>query len=383
MISTIAARGTRIVLLFAVFLAGCSDKGDAAPHFPPVPVVTAPVAVRDAPKTINAIGNVKAFRSVTVRPRVTGIVQNVLFKKGTFVKTGTILFEIDTSPFKLRLDEAAAKFAHARSQADQAKRELARIDKLISSGTVSREEAEEKQTASDVAESDVLALKAELDIARQQLEYCTIVSPIDGIAGRALIDAGNLVRENQDMLLEINQIRPIYVDLAIPEKFLDEVRNFQTDDGLTVTVLRHGDTEPSFGRLSFIDNRVNQSTGMVTLEAVFPNDDELLWPGQFVNAALTVEVVKNAVLCPARAIQNGPPGRFVFIVEGGKVDIRVVEPDFPWDDLYVVSKGLVGDEIVVTDGQLRLRPGAPVVVPPPAGSPAPDKSVEHVSGERR
>jgi len=267
-----------------------------------------------------------------------------------------------------------ANLARDKVQADYAARDAKRVAEMTAKGAGSQDELDKADSTAASAQATVQADQAALDNARLQLSYCTIASPVDGVVGKVLIDLGNVVKANDLPLVTINQVQPIHVSFAVPEQYLPEIRRHQAAQPLAVTARVPGQPAPERGKLAFINNTVDAATGTITLRAVFDNAAERLWPGQFVNVVLTLSVRAHAVVIPSRAIETGQQGQYVFVVEGDStVRAQPVVPGEALNDETVVSKGLSGGETVVTDGQLRLAPGARVAVrsSPAATAPAP------------
>jgi multidrug efflux system membrane fusion protein len=246
----------------------------------------------------------------------------------------------------------------------------------LPSKAVSQQDYDNAKSALDVADANVKAAQASIETARLNLEYCTLKSPLDGRAGQRLVDVGNIVTANTTSLLSIQKISPIYVDFTVPENELDNVRRNLACGPLSVQVSAPGGSAQIIdGKVTFLDNSVQDGTGTIKLRAIVANKGRELWPGQFVNVRLILTTIRSAKLVPSEAIQIGQQGPFVFIVLGnGTVDQRSVTPGQRQGDMVVVEKGLAGDETVVRSGQMMLNPGVPVIVqkstaPPAAGMP--------------
>jgi len=347
---------------------------------PAVPVTVAPVRTQSTPLRLPAIGNVEAFATVSVKARVDGQIVAVQFKEGEPVTRGEVLFRIDPRPFEAALRQAEANALRDQAARDQARSQAKRYEELLAKNFVSKEAYAQIRTNAEIAEATARASQASLESARLNLEYCTIRAPIDGYAGKVLLQAGNLVKANDPTpLVVINQVRPIYVNFAVAEQNLSAIRKFAAKSVLAVEASPPGASKPAAtGRLVFIDNAVDASTGTVKLRARFDNHDLALWPGQFVSVSLRLYEQKDAIVVPSQAVQTGPEGDYVFLVrDDSTVELRNVKVERTEGDLAVVASGLAPGERVVTAGQLRLGPKTRVQVRgaggkrPPA---APNKS---------
>ena len=335
-----------------------------------VPVSIAIAAQRNMPVAIRAIGNVDAYSTVAIKARVDGQIVEVNFRQGQAVRKGEVLFRLDARPFEAALRQAEANLARDRANRDQARSQERRYLDLLEKHFVSKEAYAQFHTAAETATAVLNAAQAAVETARINLEYCTIRSPIDGYVGRIMLQLGNLVKANDtNPLVVINQVQPIYTTFAVPEQRLSEIRRHMADGPLTVTVARpDGTGEPlATGRLVFVDNAVDVSTGTIKLRAEFENRDLALWPGQFVNVSLTLYDQHNAIVVPSIAVQTGPQGEFVFVIKpDSTTEVRKVSVARTEGDIAVIAKGLTKGERVVTRGQLRLSPGVKVVVRPDA-----------------
>ena len=354
------------IVLFAslLVLAACSSGPSGPPQPAALPVRVTVVERRDVPVAVRAIGNVEAFQTVTLRSQVEGQLAEVRFKEGDEVRVGDLLFVIDTGPFQATLDQAKANLVKVEAEAANAAVQARRMTELSTSGLVSRDEWDRSRTDAASAAASVEAAKAAVENAKLQLGFCYIASRLDGRIGRLLVNQGNLVKANDTQLATINQMKPIYVSFTVPEKNLPAIRQWRAEHQLaTHVVFPSGGGEPIPGKLSFIDNRVDTTTGTVLLKAVFPNADEALWPGQFVNVTLTLTTEHDAVVVPAPTVQTGQDGTYVFVVKpDSTVDYRPVKIARTEGQDAVVTSGLEPGERVVTTGFVRLAPGITVAV---------------------
>jgi multidrug efflux system membrane fusion protein len=340
---------------------------------PAVPVTVVRVAQESVPLRLNAIGNVEAYSTVALKARVDGQIVEVNFREGEAVKKGAVLFRIDPRPYEAALRQAEANALRDAAARDQARSQDRRYQELLEKNFVSKEAYAQIRTNAATAEATAKASQAALENARLNLEYCTIRSPLDGYVGRVLLQAGNLVKAN-DMspLVVINQVRPIYVNFAVPEQSLPEVRQYMTRGPLAVEVVP-GDAQQAGprGRLIFVDNAVDPSTGTIRLRAQFDNTDAALWPGQFVNVSVRLSEQADALVVPVQAVQTGPEGQYVYVIDDDMIaDVRRITVQRTDGERAIVAKGLAKDERVVTRGQLRLGPKVRVQIGKQAAEPS-------------
>ncbi len=361
-----------LVLFVALVMPGCSRQGEAVSPAPSADMMTAPVVAgtvtqETVPIEVRAIGNVEAFSTVTVKSQVDGQIREVHFTEGQEVRAGDLLFNIDPQPFEARLQQAEANLARDQAQAKNARAQAARNQKLFEAGIVSKDQYDQFETSADALDASVRADQAAVADAKLQLGYCTIRSPIDGRTGSLLVHPGNLVKSNDTSLLVINQIHPIYVDFSVPEQYLAQIKQHSVNGKLGVTAsATEGNPTPDEGVLSFINNTVDQTTGTIMLKGTFPNPSGRLWPGQFVNVALKLTVQANATVVPNQAIQTGEKGSYVYVIKPDlTADFRPVVAGASFGGKTVIEKGLEPGEKVVTDGQLRIFPGAKLSIKNP------------------
>jgi len=353
--------------LCVVLWAGCSPNKAGTPGMPPdysAPVTTATAALATVPIQVHAIGNVEAYSTVSVKAQVAARVEKAYFTEGQDVRKSDLLFTLDRRPFDTALRQAEANLAKDQAQLENAKAEADRYTKLFQEGIVSKEQYDSMRTNADALAASVSADKAAIERARIDLSYCTIQAPVGGRTGALLVHPGNLVKENDAALVVLNQIHPIYVTFSVPEQHLAEIKRYRAEGPLQVeATIPNQEQNPAKGVLTFIDNAVDSSTGTIKLKATFENPDNRLWPGQFVNVALTLTTQPNAVVVPSQAVQTGQVGQYVFVV---KPDMTAeYRPMIAGDNIAgeaVVQKGLQAGETVVTDGQLRLVPGMKVAI---------------------
>jgi multidrug efflux system membrane fusion protein len=336
---------------------------------PPVPVTVATVVQETVPVRLRAIGNVEAFRTVALKARVDGQIVVVNFNEGDPVRKREVLFRIDPRPYEAALRQAEANALRDRAARDQARSQERRYQELLQKNFISKEAYAQIRTNAETAEATARASQAGLENARLNLEYCTIYSPLDGYVGKVLLQAGNLAKANDvNPLVVINQVKPIYVNFSVPEQNLPEVRKYQSAEPLPVDVLPPDSSMPQpSGRLIFIDNAVDPSTGTIRLRAEFENSEAALWPGQFVNVSLQLYEQLDAIVIPSQAVQTGPDGQYVYVIGADLLAelrrIKVLRTD---GERAIVASGLAKGERVVTRGQLRLGPKTRVQLGKPA-----------------
>lgn len=368
----VSARTAGILLAASVclaFLPACSDNSAqgnaAAPNWMAmaVPVTIGTVSQKTVPVEVRVIGNVEAYSTVTVRSQLDGLVESVHFQEGQDVEAGNLLFTLDSRPYVARLQQSEANLAKDIAQAKNAEAQADRYTKLFQAGIVSKDQYDTFHTNADALEAAVKADKAAVESAKVDLGYCTIHAPIAGRTGNLMVHPGNEVKGNDTSLVVINQISPAYVDFSVPEQYLAQIKRYMAQQKLTVRAVIPQDERAADGVLTFVNNTVDSATGTILLKATFANPDRRLWPGQFVNVVLTLTARPNAVVVPSQAVQTGQSGQYVFVVKSDmSVEMRPVEPGTTAGGETVIEKGLQPGEKVVTDGQLRLFPGAKVQV---------------------
>ena len=360
--------------LITLFCVGCGGGESQQEHTPPpAPVVTAVIEAGEAPHVLHAVGEVRPSETVKLRSRVDGMIVKTHFLDGQEVKAGDLLFTIDPEVLALEHTGEEARVSELRVKAENAQTEFERYRTLYAKGVVSREELDTKATAARSAQEALRQDHARAQVAQRKLEYATLTAPISGRAGATDLREGTVVTAYQDELVTIKTIAPAEVAFALPQKHLHQVRRHMAQGALEVRATPAGLEEPELGTLFFLDNWVDPDTGMITLKARFANQAEHLWPGQFAKVDLVLFVQHDAVLAPITALQHGPEGPFVYVVQDGKAQVRPVRFSVPVEERIVIDEGLEPGEVVVTDGQLRLFPGAAVREYKPeaqSGSPA-------------
>ena len=330
--------------------------------------VVADVAVEmPAPIQISAIGTVQSIATVIIQARVDGEIAQVHFEEGQEVKEGDILFSIDDRALRAQLTQSEATLERDRAQLQRAKLEVTRQSSLAGRGIASAQKFEDVETSVAVMEATVRASEAAVDNARVNLNYATIRAPIAGRTGSVSLKRGNMVvvkSTGSAPLVTITQLRPIYVIFTVPERHLADLRAAMASGRLPVVVtVPNQQQSPITGTLTFVDNQVDVGTGTISLKATFANDDTQLWPGQFVNATLTIGIQANAILVPSAAIQIGQNGPYVFVIRQDQtVALRLVRVGRAVKSKTVIAEGLAAGDRVVVDGQLRLTNGTRVTV---------------------
>lgn len=330
----------------------------------PMPVGVATAQQRDFPVYLSGLGSVTAFNTVSVKSRVDGQLVQVAFKEGQHVNKGDLLAVIDPRPYEVQLSQAQAQLFKDQASLRDAQLNYQRYKGLLTdSGAMSQQQVDTQQSTVDQLEGTVRTDQSTIDNAKLQLVYCRITAPVGGRIGLRLVDVGNMVHAaDTNAMLVITQLQPIAVLFTLPEDNLSEVRQGMRQGTLPVTAFSRDDqTKLAQGTLLTIDNQIDQTTGMDRLKAVFDNKDEALWPNQFVNARLLLEVRKGVTVIPAAAIQHGPQGDYLFVVKADKtVDLRPVTVALTQNNQSVISAGVSPNEVVVTDGQDKLQANSKV-----------------------
>jgi multidrug efflux system membrane fusion protein len=382
-----------LVLLLVLLWRFLGDRSTpkAAGRGEVVPVETALVTQQNVPLQIKAIGNVESLSTIAVRSQIEGTLTRVGFVPGQEVKKGDLLFTIDSRPLQAQLSEAEANLLKAmaavrqgndivakdQATANNSRTILNRDARLIEAGVISREEYDNANAKLQADEATVRAdrssvanllaaqkaQEAAVQSARVQLSYTTIRAPLAGKTGNLAVTAGNLVRANDTTpMVTVTTSAPIYVTFSVPEQDLMRIRQYASSTSFATEVVIPGDeANHAFGKLSLVDNTVDAATGTVRLKATFQNDDRRLYPGQFVNVVLTLGIQSGAVVVPSQAVQIGQDKSYVYVVKSDSTaEMRVIKPGATADTMTVIEDGLKPGEQVVTDGQLRLIPGAKV-----------------------
>ncbi len=363
----------------------------------PVPVEVAKVVRKNVPIDVTAVGNVEPLSTVSVRPQVSGQIEEIFIQDGQYVAKGQKLFQIDARPFEAQVAQSEATLSRDRAQLGQAQANLARdvanekyareaaerYVALFGQGVVSRDDRDRFASSADALTQLVVADKAAIESAQAQIQadtanlasiklqltFTTVYATLDGRAGNVTVKAGNIVTANQTEVLSIAQVQPIYVTFSVPENRLGEIQRFMAGTRLQVEAAGQDDlVNPEHGVLTFIDNNVDSTTGTIKLKGTFENADRKLWPGEYANVTLKLSMQNNALVIPNQAMQTGQDGTYVYVVDADrKADVRPITIGLRGDTDLVVDKGLSEGEMVVTQGQLRLAPGMRVSVPGESG----------------
>jgi multidrug efflux system membrane fusion protein len=356
----------------------------------PAPVVTAKVVEKDVPVDIAAIGNVEGYAVISIRSQVTGLLTDISFREGDYVRQGQQLFTLDRRPFEAALAQAEANLTRDRALLAQAEAQLSRDaasaeyqqlaaerqSALSVRGIVAKDAAEQARAQADATGAVVKADKAAIESARAQLtaqeaaianarvslDYTIIRSPIEGRTGTINVKAGGLVTANQSELITIARVQPVFVTFTVPAVHLSTIKQHMADGTLTVAATpQDGDNQPALGKLTFIDNAVDMTTDTIKLKATVANADHRLWPGQFARVSLRLTTLPHATVVPSQAVQTGQDGQYIFVVKpDSTVEQRPVTVAQRVDQDVVISAGVRPGETVVTEGQLRLEPGSRV-----------------------
>ncbi len=338
---------------------------------PPVPVTVVKAEAEDMPIYVRGLGSVQGYNTVTVRSRVDGQIVKVAFTEGQEVKAGDLLFQIDPRPYQAALALAQANKQKDEAQVSSATADLKRDTALLGRGFQTQQIYDQHKALVGQLTAAIAADQAQIETAQLNLGYTDIRAPIDGRLGARLVDVGNLVHANDNAgLVTIAQVRPIFVSFTVPQSEFETVRASAAKGPVPAEARAQKDGHRlATGRLTLIDNQIDQATGTLHLKATFDNPDEVLWPGEFVNVRLVVGTIKDAVVVPQHAVQQGPKGNYLFVVKPDmSAEMRNVEVTENEKDLAAIAKGVSLGETVVVDGQYRLEPGSKVKVQSPPNS---------------
>jgi multidrug efflux system membrane fusion protein len=350
------------LLFIIVFMQACSSQKQP-PKTPPVPVVVAAAVQKTVPIQIEAIGSVEAYQSISIRAQISAILTEVYFKDGQDVRKGDLLLKLDCRPYEASLKQSIANLNKDQAQLDNSREEVNRYKYLVEKEYVPREQFDQVRTNWAAMEATVNADHAIVENNRVQVQYCSIYSPINGRMGALKVNQGNLVKANDVELAVINQIEPINVVFAVPEKELPGIKKYMSLGKVYANAAIPGDNRPERGVLTFVDNIINKDTGTITLKATFANQERRLWPGQFVNITMVLTSEPNAIVIPTQAIETGQIGQFIYVVRpNNSVEMRQVISGQSIRGESIIVTGIRAGERVVTDGQLQLTPGAEVSI---------------------
>lgn len=347
--------------LATALLTACS--GGKAGGFPPAPVTVATAAKKNVPVILEAIGTVEPYKAVSIKSQVGGEIERVAFREGQDVKKGDLLLVIDQRPYQASLRAARGNLERDRARLNTANLKVKRYVDLVKKDYVTQQQFDDATADADSLKATVQSDQAAVDQASLDMAHCSIRAPITSRTGNLLVQQGNVIKANDVPLVVLNQIVPVFVSFSIPEKNLPEVRHWQDVSPLKVTATAPSSGESYEGTLAMINNSVDHSTGMVLLKAVFPNEAKAMWPGVFVNVNLRLKTVDDSIVVPSKALQRGQQGEYVFVVKSDMtVESRNVTTGQEIDGETVISQGVAEGEKVVTDGQLRLFPGAKAAI---------------------
>jgi multidrug efflux system membrane fusion protein len=357
---------------------GAGGRGGGGGNMP-VPVVSGIVKASEVPIYLDGLGTIQALNTVTVRARVEGEIQKVAFEEGKEVNKGDLLVQIDPAPFKAAVDQAQAKLEQDQVQLANAERDTERNQELVQRKVIAAQQFDTQKATTEALRRQVKNDEAALTSAKVQLEYTRITSPIKGRTGIRMVDSGNMVRTNDaNGLVVITQLQPISLIFTLPEQNLPEIQKQQLaakqaadKQGLKVLAIgRDNKTVLGEGRLAVIDNQIDTATGTIRLKAEFPNEDRQLWPGQFANVRLLLEIRKNGLTVPAQTVQRGPDNAYVYVIKPDQTaEMRTVKVAQIDEGLALIDSGLKAGEKVVVDGHYRLQAGGKVIEPGAGGGP--------------
>jgi multidrug efflux system membrane fusion protein len=398
---------TALALLLTFVAWGCTANTAPPPKSSGVPVVVVRVSQKMMPVEVTAVGNVEPISTVAIKAQISGQLLEVHFKEGDFVRKGQLLFTIDPRPYEAavaqiqanigkdqaQLQQAEATLAHDNAQLDYARAESQRYATLVDRGLIATDQSEQVKSQANALQESVRADRAaiesaravlgadqsNLDAAKLQLSYCTILSPIDGRTGAVMLKAGNLIKSADVPIVVINQVNPIYVNFAVPQQYWVEIKKNINEEDLHVTATVPQDPEhPKQGTVIFADNAVDSTTGNLHIRASFANSDNQFLPGMFLNVELRLSEHPNAKVVPSETVTAGPNGQFIYVVKPDMtVEMRPVTSSYSFGGESVIDSGIQRDEIVVKDGQSRLVPGAKVQIMNPGDVGLADPPAAH------
>ena len=354
------------IAIFALGLGGCSQKNEGPPagFERPFPVIVMEAIQKDVPVFVEAIGNATASTSVNIKPQVSGKVIDTPIEKKSDVQVGDLLYRIDPVPYKLALEKAKATLLKDEAELEYAKKKVERYQTLVRKDYVSKLSIEEYQRDAKVLEAQIQFDKSEVATAETNLNYCNIISPLDGRVGFQRIKIGNVVSPNdQNPMATILQISPIDIYFSISQKEFEELQHVLAAGKNTFKAILPGTRQEFTGELTAVDNQVDTRTGTIQIKGSIKNRERILWPGEFVRVQVFIRTISNALLIPFQAVQVGHEGSYVYVLEADeKVRHAPVKTGQKFGDLIVIEEGLEPGMKVVTDGQINLRPGVKVIV---------------------
>ena len=360
-----------LALLLCLACSGASEAPQAKKL--PVPVTTAVATLKNMPRLVEAPGMVEPIRTVTIIARVTGQLEKIGFQEGQDVEKGAVLFVLDQAPFRIKAKEAEARLVMEKAMLKFLKSEALRYGEMHDERAVSMSDIEKTRADAERSEASISATTATLEKARLDIGYCTIKAPFSGRTGRFLVHEGTMVEANETELVVINQLSPIRVRFAVPERYLPAIQRYMKQHPLKVLVFPEAGSKHSHeGSLIFLNNAIDPDAGMILLKAEFENVDKTLWPGQYVRVSLILDMEKDAVTVPSNAVMNGQNGQYLFVVNSDMtVTSRQVKVDRNVGDEAVIERGLEAGETVVLSGQNKLQNGFKIKI-----LPTPDRKTD-------
>lgn len=360
------SRSLNLIVVCAVALAivGCTEHAAPPPDVPVVPVLAAKAVTKSMPIDLQQIGTGEAYSTVSVESQVAGIVSEVHYTQGQFVKKGDLLISLDDRPFAAALQAAQANLSKDQANLKLAQLESDRYQQLYKSGIVPKEQLDQFTSTAEADLAAVQADEAAVQTAKLNLSYCSIYAPIDGRTGSQLVYPGTVVKANDlPVLVVINRISPIYVDFSVPQQYLGQIKAYMSRAKLPIQATPADNSAPEPGYLTFINNTVDATTGTIQLKGTFENRDLRLWPGEFVTIILRLAEQENAVVVPSQAVQTGQDGDYIFIIKPDMtVESRTVKVTRTVNGEAIIGEGIKSGDLVVTDGQIRLVPGVKVQI---------------------
>lgn len=358
------------ILLITLMLAACGKKEEAKPQArPPAEVSVVKVEPRDTPVSSEYVGQTESSRQVQIVARVAGFLDRRIYTEGTVVKEGQVMFQQDPKPFQASLNAAKAALAEQVARLETAQADLQRVKPLVALNALSQKDLDDATGREQAARASVEMARASLEQAEIDLGYTTIRTPVTGLSSFARVQEGAYVNQQNSLLTYVSQVNPIWVNFTLSENEMLSMRTKVTEGKLrqpgnnayeVEAVLADGSVFPQKGRITFADAEFNQQTGTYLLRATLPNPDATLRPGQFVRARVSGNVRPNAVLIPQKAVMQGAQGHFVFVIVDGKAQPRPVKVGEWYGTDWFIEDGLQTGDTVVTDGMMKLAPGAPV-----------------------
>jgi len=348
-----------------LFCGGCKKKEAAAEH-PPTPVSVATAQQANVPVYLPSFGRLQALNDVDIQAQVSGKILEAPFVEGDKVQQGDILFSIEPDAYQAEVDQAQALLDAAKVDLKQKEDTLKRNKKLVDQKLISQDNYEQLKTAVDAAQATVEQMKAALEQAQINLGYCKVVAPITGVTGKRLVDPGNIVAASSgEVLVNVRTIDPMYIDFTLSEAYLAQVKTAMAAGDVPVLIVLEenaGHAGIFHGQLKMLDNTVNTKSGTIGLRALVDNPNGILWPGQFAFVYPKLDRIKDAIVVPQSAVALGKDGPYSYVVKDNKVEVRMVTKGVEVGDAVVVSEGIQNGDVIVTQGQLALWPGAPVSI---------------------